>query len=204
MKKGFFIVLEGADGSGKSTHARLLAEYLESKGRDVVVTQEPTKGFIGQAIRRALSGKMEVSPKTLALFFTADRCEHVEQVIRPALAAGKAVITDRYYYSTIAYQAVQGVSPKWVSELNSFVPEPDLVLILKIDTDKALSRISAREKEVFEVRDFQEKVQKNLLDLASGEHKNLSKPGKSWRVVDSNGRPEDVQKKIREAVDEHL
>ncbi len=204
MKKGKFIVLEGADGSGKSTHARLLSEHLKGCGMGVVVTQEPTKGFIGQAIRMILSGKIKVSPETLTLLFTADRAEHVDKVIKPALEEGKVVISDRYYYSTVAYQSVQGVNEQWISQLNSFVPDPDLVIVLEVASEKALARMSHREKEVFEVLNFQKKVQQKLLNLAYGERNKLSKPGKIWKVFSNAGRVKEVQSKIREFTDAHL
>lgn len=204
MEKGRFIVLEGADGSGKSTHMQLLADYLRENGLDAVTTEEPTKGFIGQAIRMILSGKINVSPTTLTLLFTADRAEHVENVIKPALEEGKTVICDRYYYSTVAYQSVQGVSQQWISQLNSQFPEPDLVLVLRIDSEAALSRMGNRAREVFEVLDFQEKVQQSLLDLAYGGRSNLSKPGKVWKVVSTADEKEKVQEKIREVVDNNL
>jgi len=204
MKTGKLIVLEGADGSGKSTHARLLAEYLEGKGKEVVVTQEPTKGFIGQAIRMILSGKIRVSPETLTLLFTADRAEHVDKVIKPALESGKIVISDRYYYSTVAYQSVQGVNDQWISQLNSFVPDPDLVIVLEVASEKALSRMSHREKEVFEVLNFQKKVQQKLLNLAYGERMKLAKPGKVWKVISNVDKLERVQERVREVVESHL
>ncbi len=202
--KGAFIVIEGADGTGKSTQVRLLAEYLRVRGLDVVTTQEPTRGHIGQFIRQVLSGEEKVSPNTLALLFTADRSEHVDKVVRPALEAGKAVISDRYYYSTVAYQSAQGVSPKWLSELNSFAPEPDLVIVLEVDYAIANQRLSGRAKEVFEVEDFQRKVQDALLDIARGGHLRLSRPGKSWKVIDASLGIDEVQKRIRDVVDLHL
>ncbi len=204
IRTGKLIVLEGADGSGKSTHAGLLAEYLEKRGYKVVLTQEPTNGFIGQAIRMILSGRIKVSPETLTLLFTADRAEHVDKVIRPALENGGIVISDRYYYSTIAYQSVQGVSDNWISQMNSFVPEPDLVIVLEVASEKALARMSHKEKEVFEVLNFQKKVQKKLLSLAYGERTKLSKPGRIWKVISNAGRVEHVQKRIQEVVDTHL
>lgn len=201
MKKGLFIVIEGEDGSGKSTHAGLLAEYLKSKGREVLVTEEPTRGFIGREIRSILADRKRVSPATLGLLFTADRAEHVEKVIKPALAEGKVVISDRYYYSTIAYQSTQGVDQQWISQMNSFAAEPDLVILLEVPTEVALSRIGARQKEVFEYLEFQKKVQQKLIELAKGGHKKLSRPGKKWAIVSTAGETQDVQKKIRAAAD---
>jgi len=203
-KRGFFIAIEGADGCGKTTHAKLLAKHLRDNGYDVVITQEPTRGSIGQAIRDVLSGKMKVSPATLTLFFTADRSEHVDTVIKPALNEGKVVITDRFYYSTVAYQSVQGVKTTWISELNSFVPEPDLVIVLKIESEEALQRMSGRQLEIFEVLNFQKKVQQSLLEMAYGGRSKLSKPGKVWKIISTATPVEATQEKIREVADKYL
>jgi dTMP kinase len=201
MKKPRFIVLEGADGSGKSTHSRLLADYLNSRGISALVTAEPTKGQIGQKIRMVLKGSEHASAEELTQLFTEDRKEHVDMLIIPALDSGKTVICDRFYYSTIAYQSVQGVDEGWISELNSFVPEPDIVILLEIDPEEADTRISGREREVFEYIDFQRKVQAKLLEMASGASERLSVPGKKWVIVKNEGTTEEVQNKIRDAVE---
>jgi len=204
MKKGYFIVIEGADGCGKSTHAKLLGKYLKEKGYEVVVTREPTRGPIGLAIRDILAGRAKASPSALALFFTADRADHVDTVIKPALEEGKVVISDRYYYSTVAYQSVQGVKTTWISQLNSFVPEPDLVVVLKIESEEALARMSGRQLEVFEVLNFQKKVQEALLNLAYGARSKLSKPGKVWKIISTATPIEQTQEKIRDVVGKYL
>jgi dTMP kinase len=204
MRKGIFIVLEGADGSGKSTHSHLLAGYLLSKGLEAVVTAEPTKGETGQKIRRVLKGEHEATPEELTELFTEDRREHVRGFILPNLENGKIVVCDRFYYSTIAYQSAQGVDEAWISELNRFVPEPDLVIVLEIDAREAEERMSGRHREVFEYAEFQEKVQAKLLELAKGGHSRLSKPGKGWKVIENDDKVEVVQSKIRKAVDSIL
>jgi len=204
MAKGKLIVLEGADGTGKSTHARLLSEHLLARGYNTVITEEPTKGEIGGFIRKILSGSKKVSPETLALLFTADRAEHIENVIKPAIDSGKIVITDRYYYSTIAYQSVQGLSQKWLSEINSFAVDPDIVIVLEIESQEALNRMNRETKEVFEYLDFQKKVQKALLGMANGGNKALSRPGKAWAVISTSAPREEVQKKIASFVDSKL
>jgi dTMP kinase len=204
MKKGFFLVLEGVDGSGKSTQAKMLGEYLRENGYDVVHTAEPTSGFIGQTIRMALSGKMELAPRTLSLLFTADRSEHVDKVISPAIGEGKIVICERYYYSTLAYQSVQGVNPQWILESNSFAPEPDLVILLEIDPEKALPRIN-RDREVFEVIDFQKAVQKELLEFSYRGYKKFgNRVKKQWKTVDASKSVDEVQALLRDTVDAQL
>jgi dTMP kinase len=202
MQKGLFIVLEGADGSGKSTHVRLLKDYLQKKGHNIVLTAEPTEGSIGRQIRDVLSGKKQASPEKLTLMFTADRAEHIEKVINPGLQSGKTVICDRFYYSTIAYQSAQGVSEHWISEINSFVPDPDLVILIDVPPEEAVARMKHKEKEVFEVLDFQKKVHDKLISLAKGGNKELSKPGKSWVILSNLGDVGEVQDKIRQLVDD--
>lgn len=172
MRKGNFIAFEGVDGSGKSTHAKLLAAYLKGKGHEVVLTAEPTKGFLGQIIRMVLASKLEVSPRTFALLFTADRSEHIDKIIQPNLDAGKIVITERYYYSTLAYQSSQGLNFNWLVDINKFAIDPDLVIMLEIDPDDALARIK-RDKDIFEVQEFQHDVQKELIEFAYKRYKRL-------------------------------
>jgi dTMP kinase len=177
-----FIVLEGVDGCGKSTHARLLAEWLREKGRKARLTAEPTEGRIGSLIREILSGKVEVDPRTLALLFTADRMEHLAE-IRAAQAEGADIISDRYYYSTVAYQAAQGVDRQWLLTLNGFVIKPDLVILLDIGSEAAEGR--ARSGEIFERKEFLEKVRTEY------------KKFRTLKTVDSARPQEEVQEEIR-------
>jgi dTMP kinase len=168
-----FIVLEGLDGCGKSTHAGLLAEWLREKGSDVLLTAEPTGGPIGLLIREILSGKFGVDPKTMALLFTADRVEHTLE-IRAALDLGRTVISDRYYYSTVAYQSAQGVDRKWLMELNKFALTPDLVVFL--DVDPALGAARTKTNEIFERKEFLGKVNTEYSKFRRIQHVDSSKP----------------------------
>jgi dTMP kinase len=142
MPPGFLIALEGVDGAGKTTQARLLAAALQQRGREVVLTQEPTTGPQGQKLRSYLQGPTRhLTPEAELALFLLDRREHVEQVIKPALAAGKVVISDRYYYSSVAYQGALGLDPGRILALNeTFAPRPDLVIILKVPLKTALAR----------------------------------------------------------------
>jgi dTMP kinase len=155
-----FIVFEGIDGCGKSTHARLLAKWLTESGRQVVKTAEPTKGRIGSLIREVLSGKEKAHPRTLALLFTADRAEHVEE-IRAALAAGKIVVCERYVYSTVAYQSAQGLDRGWLMRLNDFAVKPDMVLFLDVNPGTGAGR--TKTGEIFEKEEFLKKVRDEYL-----------------------------------------
>lgn len=151
-----FIVFEGIDGCGKSTQARMLAEWLGKEGSQVVATAEPTKNRMGLFLREILSGREKVDPKTLALLFTADRCEHLERVVEPALSEGRIVLSERYYHSTIAYQSAQGVDAEWLFDINSFARKPDLAIFLDVRPKDAIKRKKC--EEIFENGIFLEKV----------------------------------------------
>jgi len=138
-----FIVLEGIDGTGKSTQARLLGEWFEKSGREVVLGREPTDGPWGRKLRESANGRL--GPEEELEYFLNDRRQHVEELIRPSLAAGKVVILDRYYFSTMAYQGARGFDPAEIRRRNEvFAPVPDHLFILDLDVDTALARIGAR------------------------------------------------------------
>ncbi|PKP54414.1 MAG: dTMP kinase [Candidatus Altiarchaeales archaeon HGW-Altiarchaeales-3] len=161
-----FIVLEGIDGSGKSTHAKLLYNYLKSK-RDTILTKEPTNTRIGKFIREILSGEVSVDPKTLCLLFTADRCEHLNSEIIPALNDNKIVICERYYFSTIAYQMAQGVDRDWIMNLNKFALKPDIALFIDVPPEIAVRRVQKRigHEEIFETQEFLAKIYENYMNF---------------------------------------
>ena len=143
-QQGLFIVLEGIDGTGKSTQGGLLAEWFRAQGREVVASREPTDGPWGREIR-ATAATGRLSPQDELDLFLKDRRQHVEELIAPALAAGKVVILDRYYFSTMAYQGMRGFDPAEIRRQNEeFAPKPDLLFILDLDVVTALSRIGAR------------------------------------------------------------
>ena len=144
MPAGLFIVIEGIDGTGKSTQVRRLGEWFESQGREVVLSREPTDGPWGRKARES-GGSGRHSPEEELQLFLNDRRQHVDELINPALAAGKVVILDRYYFSTMAYQGIRGFDPAEIRRKNEeFAPTPDLLLILDLDVDTALGRIGAR------------------------------------------------------------
>jgi len=159
-KKGFFICIEGIDGCGKTTHARLLVENLRKLGYDAVYTTEPTDGKIGSFIREYLfEGEKRYSSIVEALLFAADRVEHVEGEIKPALKQGKIVVSDRYVYSSLAYQSAAGLDLEWIKALNKWIIPPDLALLIDVPPEEALQRIK-RKKSVMETLENQKKVQK--------------------------------------------
>jgi dTMP kinase len=144
MKKGIFIVIEGIDGTGKSTQSKRLAEWFRAQGCEVVLSREPTDGPWGKKLREsATTGRL--SPDEELEYFLNDRREHVETKIKPALADGKVVILDRYYFSTMAYQGARGFDPALIRQRNEeFATKPDLLLILDLSVESAHKRIGAR------------------------------------------------------------
>jgi dTMP kinase len=154
-----FIVFEGIDGTGKSTQVKLLAEAFRAKGREVIVSKEPTDGPHGTRLRQSAETGRLSAQEELDLFHL-DRREHVETLINPALARGAVVLLDRYYFSTMAYQGIRGFDPSEIRRINEkFAPLPDLVFILELNLDLALSRIGVRDGEAneFEQRDALQK-----------------------------------------------
>ena len=138
------IAIEGIDGAGKTTQAKRLEELLSEPDRPVVRSKEPTDGQWGKKLRAsATMGRL--SMKEELDLFLKDRREHVETVINPALAAGKVVIVDRYYYSTIAYQGARGMDPAKLQAMNEeFAPIPDIVFLLDVEPEVGLARIEKR------------------------------------------------------------
>lgn len=159
---GWLIAFEGLDGVGKTTQARLLAANLSRAGLSVVLTQEPTAGIFGQQIRRLnRRGRRDLSPEEELALFLADRQQHVQQVIQPALAAGKIVITDRYYYSSMAYQGALGLDPEKIRKKHAdFAPEPDLTILLQLPSTERSQRVEQRGRgaDAFEQADYLARV----------------------------------------------
>jgi dTMP kinase len=146
--RGRLITVEGVEGAGKSTQVETLGAWLVARGVSVVATAEPDGTPLGASLRRILSEVDRVTPLTEALLFTASRAEHVQRVIRPALAAGQIVLCDRYVDSTVAYQGYgRGVSFETVAQLNRLATDgvlPDLTLVLDLDVAEGLRRARAR------------------------------------------------------------
>lgn len=203
---GLFISFEGIDGSGKSTQARLLAQTLRTQGFDVVLTREPGGSPGAEEIRAlVLEGPPDRwSAETELLLFTAARRDHLERTIRPALAAGKIVVCDRFADSTRMYQGLRsaGLRAK-VDELHRLMigQEPDLTVLVDMDPDTGLARALARQghEERFEAfgADLQQAMRAGFLDLAK------EQPDR-FVVVNGAGSIEDVAQAICAAVTPHL
>jgi dTMP kinase len=158
---GKLIVFEGTDGTGKTTQRDLLGNHLRDKGYPVVITKEPTDGPFGLKIRDLYSHRDRYSREEELELFLADRRQHVNELLLPSLQNGKIILCDRYYFSTAAYQGALGIDPESILAMNSFAPEPDLVLLFQADFAVSLERITSSRGDTlnnFEQREFLERV----------------------------------------------
>ncbi len=145
VKRGILIVFEGIDGSGKSTQLRRAAASLRARGLDVVETGEPTKGTWGRKIREMARTTDRAPRETELAWFIKDRREHMHDFVEPALTAGKLVLCDRSYYSTVAYQGARGFDPaKLLADSQAEFGRPDLVLFFDVEPEQGLARVAAR------------------------------------------------------------
>jgi len=199
--KSLFITFEGGEGSGKSTHANLLKDYLENKGFEVLLLREPGGTQTGEKLREILlNDKSKISPLTELFLFLASRRELVTRVIEPALKESKIVICDRFMDSTTAYQGYgRRIDIELVLKLNELVVDgtsPNLTFIL--DTDKPLGfKLEGNDRIEVEDSSFHEKVKKGYLEIAR-------KNPKRVKLIKVDGKIAEIQEKIREIVEEYL
>lgn len=196
-EKGILIVIEGLDGAGLSTQAALLAGYLRDKNEKVILTKEPTSSPIGNLVRSALKHEWKSSPLALQLLFAADRENHLQNEIEPALRENKIVISDRYILSSLAFGSVD-VDQEFLKQINSKFRKPDLTFIIDTPPRVCLERINkAREKlELFEEEKKLEKVREKCLSLRNY-FKNTS-------IMDGDREKENVSKDIQEVIEKAL
>lgn len=200
---GLFLALEGGEGSGKSTQAALLVEWLEGLGQRVLLTREPGGTAVGAILRRIVLDNEtgELSPRTEALIYAADKAEHVDSVVLPALADGVVVLTDRYVDSTLAYQGagrdldiaeLEAVARWATSELR-----PHLTVVLDIDPAVGHTRFEGADRIEAEPLEFHQRVRQHFLDLAAVDPAH-------YLVVDGGGTPDEIHHAIRAAVEPRL
>ena len=170
MKRGLLIAFEGIDGTGKSTQLPLLADWLRGQGCAVVETREPTDGPYGREIRALYRDRSRVSRERELELFVLDRRQHVTECILPALEQGRIVLTDRYYFSTAAYQGAGGSDPAAIFAANAFAPEPDLVLLLTLPVGEGVARIRDLRGETLNDFEQQEQLEKVAALFASFPH----------------------------------
>lgn len=194
--RGRLIAFEGIDGSGKSTHLKLAARALREKGFEVAELKEPTGGQWGERIRWLREG--DVTGMEEAELFLKDRREDVQHNIEPALEAGKIVLIDRYYFSTMAYQGARGIDVEEIKRLNEeFAPVPDLVIIFDVSVDVGLERIKANRRSrhvYFERREYLKKVAEIYQEMR----------GENIVHIDAAKSIEDVAQEVMAKIEERL
>ncbi|WP_405600486.1 dTMP kinase [Streptomyces sp. NBC_01410] len=201
---GFFIAMEGGDGAGKSTQVEALAEWIRAKGHEVVVTREPGATPIGKRLRSILLdvSSAGLSNRAEALLYAADRAEHVDSVVRPALERGAIVISDRYIDSSVAYQgAGRDLSPTEIARINRWATDglvPHLTVLLDVSPETARERFTeAPDRLESEPAEFHQRVRAGFLTLAAAD------PGR-YLVVDAGQEPASVTTVVRHRLDQML
>jgi dTMP kinase len=188
-----FIVFEGIDGSGTSTQAKKLYETLKKENNEVILTQEPSNLFLGKILRDVLQNKIKLQPKSFQLLFFADRSEHLETVIKPAIKNNQIVICERYNWSTIAYGIASGISKELLHSISKSFLYPDYTILLNLDNKAAINRINKRGKQIeyFENLQVLNLVQQELVLLCKN---NIN--SKTSYMFDANEPIEKLSRKI--------
>lgn len=195
MKKGMFITFEGADGCGKTTQMKLLAEYLEKKGIDVVLTREPGAKGLGEKVREILLNyEGPVSDRCESFLFLADRAQNIDIIVNPAVEEGKIVLCDRHIDSTVAYQGYgRGLDIERINMLNNIATngrKPDLTFVFDIDVETSMARVG-KEKDRMERagKDFHNRVRQGYLELAKQEPQRI-------KVIDAAKSIEEIHAEV--------
>lgn len=195
MAEGLFITFEGADGCGKTTQLMLLAKYLKLQGRDVVVTREPGARGLGEKIREILLNyDGEVSSQAEAFLFLADRAQHIDIIVNPAVKSGKIVLCDRHTDSSVAYQGYgRGLDIERINMLNNIATggrKPDLTFVFDIDVETSMKRVGS-EKDRMESAgmEFFNRVRNGYLEIAKHEPERV-------KVVNAARSIEDIHKDV--------
>lgn len=202
MKKGLFITLEGADGSGKTTQLNKIVEYFEAQKIPYIITREPGSTELGKKVREILLNHDGVVDSTCEMFlYLADRAQHITTVVNPSLAEGKIVLCDRHTDSTVAYQGyARGLDIERINYLNNIATQgrkPDLTLLFDVETSVAMTRVGNRaEKDRLESEGaaFHSKVREGYLKIAEQEPERV-------KVINSNLSVEDVWAQVFEILE---
>lgn len=191
MEKGLFITFEGVDGCGKTTQINLLSEYLQKQGYEVLLTREPGGKGLGEKLREILLNyDGEVSDRCESFLFLADRAQHIDTIVNPAVQQGKIVLCDRHTDSTVAYQGYgRGLDIETINNLNSIATngrKPDLTFIFDIDTETSMKRIGKNQDRMESAGiEFQTKVRNGYLEIAKQEPERV-------KVIDATKSIEEI------------
>ena len=193
--QGLFITFEGPDGCGKTTQMKLLAEYLEKKGEEVVLTREPGGKGLGEKVREILLNyDGEVSDRCESFLFLADRAQNIDIIVNPAVKAGKIVLCDRHIDSTVAYQGYgRGLDIERINMLNNLATngkKPDLTFVFDVDVETSMKRVG-KEKDRMERAgiDFHNRVRQGYLELAKQEPQRI-------KVIDATKSIEEIHDEV--------
>lgn len=195
MSKGLFITFEGADGCGKTTQLMLLAKYLKAQGREVVVTREPGARGLGEKIREILLNyDGEVSSRAEAFMFLADRAQHIDVIVNPAIKSGKIVLCDRHTDSSVAYQGYgRRLDTDEIKRLNSIATngkKPDMTLIFDIDVETSMARVGDTKDRMESAGiEFFNRVRNGYLEIAKQEPNRV-------KVLDASKSIEEIHKNV--------
>ena len=195
MMQGLFITFEGPDGCGKTTQMKLLAEYFEKKGKEVVLTREPGGKGLGEKVREILLNyDGEVSDRCESFLFLADRAQNIDIIVNPAVKEGKIVLCDRHIDSTVAYQGYgRGLNIDRINMLNNLATngkKPDLTLVFDVDVETSMKRVGKEKDRMESVGiDFHNRVRKGYLELAKQEPKRI-------KVLDATKSIEEIHKDV--------
>jgi dTMP kinase len=196
--KGKFIVFDSLDGAGNSTQVKLLADYLNKIGKKTHITKEPTSGLIGGLIKSQLAHDWKSSPECLQLLFCADRAYHLEKEIIPLLKKGINVISDRYFFSTIAYGNLGIKDLDWLIKINEKFLLPDLTFFLKVSPKVCIERIK---KDRFEVTLFEKE---KILEKVWENYEILAKRFENVFLINGEREIKEIAKEIRKIVKDRL
>ena len=203
MTQGLFITFEGADGCGKTTQLKLLAEYLQKNGVDVLVTREPGAKGLGEKLRDILLNyDGVVSDRCEAFLFLADRAQHIDTIVTPAVDAGKIVLCDRHIDSTAAYQGYgRGQDIERINKLNMIATsgkKPDLTIVFDIDAETSLARVgSTKDRMESSGIEFFNRVREGYLKIAAQETARV-------KVLDATKSIDEVQQDVIELINSKL
>lgn len=203
MNRGLFITFEGADGCGKTTQLNMLKNYLEEKGYSVVTTREPGAIGLGEKLREILLNyEGEVSDRCEAFLFLADRAQHIDTIVLPAIMEGKIVLCDRHTDSTIAYQGFgRGQNIDEIKKLNNLATSgliPNLTFVFDVNIETSMTRIGENKDRMENSgRDFFNRVRLGYINIADNDPKRV-------KVINGNDTIENIFKKVRGIMDDYI